>query len=42
MAKCRRFTPEFKAEVVIDALSGQSSPAELYRHHNLTAEPLSQ
>lgn len=40
--KRSRFTPEFKAEVVIEALSGQSSPAELCRHHNLTAEQLSQ
>ena len=30
MAKRRRFTPEFKAEVVIEALSGQSSQAELW------------
>ena len=29
MAKRRRFTPAFKAEVVIEALSGQSSQAEL-------------
>ena len=31
MAKRRRFTPEFKAEVVIEALSGESSQAELCR-----------
>ena len=31
MAKRRRFTPEFKAEVVLEALSGQSSQAELCR-----------
>ena len=41
MAKRRRFTPEFKAEVVIEALSGQSSQAELCRRHNLSAEQLS-
>ena len=29
MAKRRKFTPEFKVEVVIEALSGQSSQAEL-------------
>ena len=29
--KRRRFTPEFKAEVVIEALSGESSEAELCR-----------
>ena len=28
MAKRRRFTPQFKAEVVIEALMGQSSQAE--------------
>ena len=41
MAKRRRFTPEFKAEVVLEALSGQSSQAELCRHHNLSEEQLS-
>ena len=41
MAKRRRFTPEFKAEVVIEALSGQSSQAELCRRHNLSEEQLS-
>ena len=30
MAKRRRFTPEFKAEVVLEALSGESSQAELW------------
>ena len=41
MAKRRRFTPEFKAEVVIEALSGESSQAELSRRHNLSADQLS-
>ena len=41
MAKRRRFTPQFKAEVVIEALSGQSSQAELCRRHNLSEEQLS-
>ena len=41
MAKRRRFTPEFKAEVVIEALSGESSQAELCRRHNLSADQLS-
>ena len=42
MAKRRRFTPEFKeTEVVIEALSGQSSQAELCRRHNLSDEQLS-
>ena len=42
MAKRRRFTPEFKAEVVIEALSGESSQvSELCRRHNLSADQLS-
>ena len=41
MAKRRRFTPEFKAEVVIEALMGQSSQAELCRKHNLSQDQLS-
>ena len=41
MAKRRRFTPQFKAEVVIEALSGQGSQAELCRRHNLSDEQLS-
>ena len=41
MAKRRRFTPEFKAEVVLEALSGQSSQAELCRRHNLSEQQLS-
>ncbi len=41
MAKRRRFTPEFKAEVVIEVLSGQSSQAELCRKHNLSDVQLS-
>ena len=31
MAKRRRFTAEFKAEVVLEALSGESSQVELCR-----------
>ena len=41
MAKRRRFTPQFKVEVVIEALNGQSSQAELCRRHNLSDEQLS-
>ena len=41
MAKRRRFTPEFKAEVVLEALSGQNSQAELCRRHNLSDVQLS-
>ena len=39
MAKRRRFTPEFKAEVVLEALRGESSQAELCRRHNLSPRP---
>ncbi len=31
----RRFTPEFKAEVVLQYLSGQKSAAEICREHGL-------
>ena len=41
MAKRRRFTPEFKAEVVLEALRGESSQAELCRRHNLSQDQLS-
>ena len=42
MAKRRRFTPEFKAEVVLEALLGESSQAELgFRRHNLSQDQLS-
>ena len=41
MAKRRRFTPEFKAEVVLEVLSGQSSQAEFCRRHNLSEDQLS-
>ena len=41
MAKRRRFTPEFKAEVVLEALCGESSQAELCRKHNLSDVQLS-
>ena len=39
--KRRNFTPEFKAKVVLEALSGESSQAELCRCHNLSEEQLS-
>ena len=41
MAKRRRFTPEFKAEVVLEALCDQSSQAELCRKHNISDVQLS-
>ena len=39
--KRRNFTPEFKAKVVLEALRGESSQAELCRRHNLSEEQLS-
>ena len=39
--KRRRFTPEFKAEVVLEALRGDSSQAEFCRRHNLSDDQLS-
>ena len=44
MAKRKRknFTPEFKAEVVLEALTGESSQAELcWKPHNLSENQLS-
>ena len=41
MAKRRNFTPEFKAEVVLEALRGESSQAELCRKHNISDVQLS-
>ena len=39
--KRRTFTPEFKAEVVLEALRAESSQAELCRRHNLSEDQLS-
>ena len=39
--KRRTFTPEFKTEVVLEALTGDSSQAELCRCHNLSEDQLS-
>lgn len=39
--KRRTFTPEFKAEIVLEALRGESSQAELCRRHNLSEDQLS-
>ena len=39
--KRRNFTLEFKAEVVLEALMGESSQAELCRRHNISDEQLS-
>ena len=40
--KRRTFTPEFKAEVVLEALNVETSQAELCRRHNITAAQLAQ
>ena len=42
MAKRRKFTPGFKAEVVLEVLSGATSQAEACRRHNLNENQLSQ
>ena len=39
--KRRNFTPEFKTEVVLEALRGESSQAALCRRHNLSEDQLS-
>ncbi len=39
--KRRTFTPEFKTEVVLEALTGDSSQAELCRKHNISDVQLS-
>lgn len=36
MKKRRRFTPEFKARLVLDVLTGVRSQAEVCREHNLS------
>ena len=41
MAKRRRFTAKFTAEVVLEALSGESSQAELCRRYNLSENQVS-
>ena len=41
-AKRKKFTPEFKAKVVIAALSSENSEAEICRRHNITEAQLSQ
>ena len=36
--KKRNFTPEFKAKVVLEALSGESSQAKLCQRHNISED----
>ena len=40
--KRRKFTPEFKAELVFEVISGESSQAEVCRRHNINENQLSQ
>ena len=42
MAKRSRFTPEFKAELEFEVLSGFSSQADVCRRHNLNENQLSE
>lgn len=42
MAKRRKFTPEFKAELVLAVLSRATSQAEVCRRHNLNENQRSQ
>lgn len=39
--KRRRFTAEFKAKIVLEALRGESSQVELCRRYNLSEDQLS-
>lgn len=38
MSKHRTFTPEFKARVVLEILSGAKTTAEICREHDLSAQ----
>ena len=40
MSKRRKFSPEFKSEVVLQLLSGERSMAELCREHQLTSQTI--
>lgn len=41
MTKHRHFTPEFKAKVVLEIISGQKTAAEICREYNLKADLVS-
>ena len=38
MSKRRKFSPQFKSQVVLQLLSGEKSMAELSREHQLTSQ----
>jgi len=40
MSKRRKFSPEFKSQVVLQLLSGERSKAELCREHQLTSQTI--
>ena len=42
MSKRRKFSAQFKSQVVLEVLSGEKSMAELCREHSLTSQMLSQ
>jgi transposase len=42
MAHRRKFTPEFKAEVVLELLSGAKSSTELCREHQIASSVLAE
>jgi transposase len=42
MSKHRKFTPEFKAQVVLEVISGAKSAAEICRQHNLKPQVISE
>ena len=42
MSKRRSFSPEFKAQVILELLSGMKSGAELCRQHRLSPQLLGQ
>ena len=39
--KRRTFTPEFKAEIVLETLRGETAQAEVCRRHNLSEDQVS-
>lgn len=41
MPKHRQFTPEFKAKVVLEVISGQKTAADICREHNLKPDLVS-
>ena len=40
MSKRRKFSPEFKSQVVLQLLSGEQSMAELCRAHQITSQTI--